>query len=85
MQECEDIIVARSSATESGCCDKEASVVIGGCVLVCGVGSESSQVEATSVVGALVNINGVMRVLPASVVITDAIVRRFACVSVAHT
>ena len=75
MQEGEDIVVARGGAAESGSRDKEASVVVGCSVLVCSVGSESGQMEDTSVVGALVDVNAVMRVLPASVMIANAIVR----------
>jgi hypothetical protein len=84
MQEGEDIVVARSGAADSRCRDKEASVVVGCCVLVRGVWAESGQFKDTGVVGALVDIDGVLRVLPAGIVIADTIVRRLASISVTH-
>lgn len=84
MQESENIVIARSGAADSRCCDKESGMVVGCCVLVCGVWAESSQFEDTGVVGALVDIDGVLRMLPASIVIADTVIRRLACISVTH-
>lgn len=84
MQERENIIVTRGGASNPGCCNEEASMVVGCSVLVGRVRSEPSQMKNTCVVGALVHIDSVLRVFPARIVISEAIIRGLACVSVTH-